>query len=113
MHYSQKYLGKEVTIKIDRPMWSRHPKWNFIYPINYGFVPDTKAPDGKELDGYVLGIFQPVKEFSWICIAIIHRTTDNDDKLVIVPKNKTYSDEQIKALTEFQESFFISEIIRN
>ena len=112
MHYSKKYLGQKVTVKIDRPMGSKHPKWSFIYPVNYGYIPNTKAPDGEKLDAYVLGVFEPQEEFTGICIAIIHRTNDNDDKLVIVPENKTYSDEQIRALTEFQESFFESEIIR-
>jgi len=45
-------------------------------------------------------------------IAIIHRTNDNDDKLIIAPENKNYTDEQIKALTEFQEQYFESVIIR-
>ena len=80
--------------------------------MNYGFVPDTKAPDGDELDAYVLGVFEPLEEFTGICIAIIHRTDDNDDKLVVVPKGVEYNDDQIRALTEFQEKFFKSEIIR-
>ncbi len=43
---------------------------------------------------------------------IIKRTNDNDDKLIVVPNDTEYSDEQIKALTEFQERFFESIIIR-
>ena len=35
--------------------------------------------------------------------SLIHRTDDNDDKLVIVPEGKEYSDDAINALTEFQE----------
>ena len=97
---------------IDRPFGSRHPRHGFIYPINYGFVPDTKAPDGEEIDAYVLGVFEPVQEFIGECIAIIHRRNDDDDKIVVTPKNVFYSDEQIKALIEFQERFFESEIIR-
>jgi len=113
MNYLNKYLGQEVTVKMDRPMGCKHPKWNFIYPVNYGYIPNTKAPDGEELDAYVLGVFEPKDEFTGICIAIIHRTNDNDDKLIVVPKNKSYSDEQIKALTEFQERYFESMIIRS
>ena len=37
---------------------------------------------------------------------------DNDDKLIIVPENKLYSNEAIRALTEFQERFFESVIIQ-
>jgi len=101
-----------VKVIIDRPFGSRHPRHGFIYPINYGFVPDTKAPDGEEIDAYVLGVFEPVQEFIGECIAIIHRRNDDDDKIVVTPKNVFYSDEQIKALIEFQERFFESEIIR-
>lgn len=105
------YLEKILTIKIDRPLGSKHPKHGFIYPVNYGYVPNTVSGDGEELDCYVLGVFEPLEEFTGKCIAIIHRTNDNDDKLIIVPKGRKYTKEQIQALTEFQEQYFESEII--
>ena len=103
---SQNYLGKMVNIKIDRPFGSKHPKHGFIYPLNYGYVPNTISGDNEELECYLLGVFEPVDEYTGKCIAVIHRTNDNDDKLVIVPENKSYSDEAIEALTEFQEQYF-------
>ena len=63
--------------------------------------------------GYVLGVFEPLETFRGKCIAIIHRLDDNDDKLIIVPENKSFSNQEIRALTEFQERFFKSEIIRD
>lgn len=107
------YLGKDIKIIIDRQMGTKHPKHGFIYPINYGYVPNTISGDGEELDAYLLGVFEPVKEYEGECIAIIHRTNDNDDKLIIVPKGKKYSDDAINALIEFQEQFFEHIIIRN
>lgn len=98
------YLNKKIFIKIDRPLGSKHPKHGFIYPVNYGFVPNTVSGDGEELDAYLLGVFDLVNEFEGRCIAIIHRTNDNDDKLVIVPDGKEYTDEQIDALVEFQDN---------
>ena len=106
------YIGKVIKISIDRPFGSKHPKHGFIYPVNYGFVPDTVSGDGEELDAYLLGVFEPVEEFEGECIAIVHRTNDNDDKLVVVPKGQSYSDDAINALTEFQERFFEHIIIR-
>jgi inorganic pyrophosphatase len=100
------YLGKNITIKIDRPFGSKHPKHGFIYPLNYGYVPGTINSDGEELDAYLLGVFYPVNEYTGKCIAIIHRTNDDDDKLIIVPEGKDYSDDAIDALTEFQEQYF-------
>ena len=33
------FLNKIVTVKVDRPMGSRHPRHGFIYPVNYGYIP--------------------------------------------------------------------------
>ncbi len=107
------YLNKTITVKIDRPIGSKHPEYGFIYPINYGFVPNTISNDGEELDCYILGIFEPLETFTGKCIAIIHRINDNDDKLVIVPENRYFSNNEIKVLTEFQERYFENKIIRN
>lgn len=108
---NEQYLGKIVNVTMDRPLGSKHPKHGFIYEVNYGFIPNTISGDGEELDAYVLGEHKPLKEFEGEVIAIIHRTND-DDKLVVVAKGKNYTDEQIRALTEFQEQWFTSVIIR-
>jgi len=108
---SVNYLGITITIQIDRPLGSPHPQHGFIYPVNYGFLPGTTAGDGEELDAYLLGVFEPVKLYTGVCIAVIHRLDDEDDKLVVAPHGSTYSPEQIRALTEFQERFFTSEIL--
>lgn len=108
-----KYLGKTIKVKIDRAMGSKHPKHDFVYPINYGYVPNTISGDGEELDCYILGVFEPLSEFIGECIAIIHRLNDNDDKLIIVPQNKKFSNKEIDSLVEFQERFFEHVIIRN
>ena len=105
------FLGKKVKVVMDRPIGSKHPKWNFIYPINYGYVPNTISGDGEELDAYIVGIFEPVEEYEGECIAAIHRLDDDDDKLVIAPEEKIYTKQQIEALVEFQERFFEHEII--
>ena len=107
------FLGKEVEVVMDRPLGSKHPKHGFVYPVNYGFIPNTVSGDGEELDAYVLGEFAPLKTYKSVVKAIIHRTNDDDDKLVVMPKDKNYNDDQIRALTEFQERFFDSVIIRD
>lgn len=106
------YLGKEVSIEIDRPLGTRHPKHDFMYMINYGYIPNTVSGDGEELDAYLLGEFEPVKESKGKVIAIIHRTNDDDDKLIVSKEGKEYSDDAIRALTEFQEKYFESIIVR-
>lgn len=106
------YLGKEVLVKTDRQLGTRHPKHGFMYMLNYGYIPNTVSGDGEELDAYLVGVYEPVEEFEGKVIAVIHRTNDDDDKLVVAPKDKEYSDDAIKALTEFQERFFESVIVR-
>ena len=113
MEYSKPYLGKVVTVKVDRPLGTKHPKHDYIYPINYGFVPHTKAPDGAELDVYILGVDNPVEEFKGKCIAIIHRTDDDDDKLIVCSDDQDFTDKEIRELTNFQEQWFKSEIVRS
>ena len=64
------------------------------------------------MDAYILGVFKPLETFTGRCIAVIQRSDDDDDKLVVTPVGKDYSDEQIFALTEFQERFFESSVTR-
>lgn len=109
---ARRFLGEIVEVRIDRPMGSRHPRHSDIYyPVNYGYVPGTLSPDDSELDVYVLGVFEPVESFTGRCIAIIHRTNNDDDKLIVVPDGVRYTRSQIRALTEFQERFFTSRLI--
>ena len=109
---SVSFLGKKVEVIMDRKMGSVHPKHGFIYPVNYGYVPNTMGGDGKELDCFIIGVFNPLTKYTGKCIAVIHRLNDNEDKLVIAPEGKDYSDDAIEALVEFQERWFEHELIR-
>lgn len=106
------YIGQIVKVKIDRPMGSKHPKHSFEYPVNYGYIPFTTSGDGEELDAYVLAVDEPLKEFIGCCIAVIHRTNDNDDKLIVVPKDVNLTDEDIEKSVAFQEKWFKHVLIR-
>jgi inorganic pyrophosphatase len=83
-----------------------------VYSVNYGYVPGVVAPDGEELDAYVLGVEEPLAEYTGRCIAIVHRLDDDDDKLVVVPEGVCLSDDDIRAQTAFQERFFDSRVLR-
>ncbi len=104
-------IGKMINVVMDRPLGSKHPKHGWVYPVNYGYVPNIISGDGEELDAYVLGETKPLEEFTGKVIAIIHRTNDDDDKL-IVTNGKNFTDEEIRKATNFQEQYFESEIIR-
>lgn len=110
-HKIRSLIGKRVKVIIDRPIGSKHPMWGFSYSLNYGFVQDIKGRDDEPLDAYLLGISEPLREYDGVCIAIIHRL-DDEDKLVVVPEGKQFTDEQIIILTGFQERYFRSVILR-
>jgi len=112
--YATRYLGRIVTLKIDRPLGSTHPDHEWLrYEVNYGYVPNTIAPDGEEVDAYVLGVDAPMSVFTGRCIAVICRKTDEDDKLVVVPDGMSpLTDEDIRAATRFAEHPHTSVIAR-
>ncbi len=107
------YIGQKVRVKIDRPKGSKHPKHGFEYPVNYGYIPFTTSGDGEELDAYVLGVDEPLEEFEGKCIAVIHRTNDDDDKLIVIPEGADWSDEEIEKAIMFQEKWFKHILMRN
>lgn len=109
---SRDFLDKDVKVVIDRQLGSKHHIFGNVYMLNYGYIPDTLSTDGAELDAFLVGVFKPVETFEGHVIAIIHRTNDNGDKLVVAPKVVNYSDDAIRALTEFQEKIFESIIVR-
>ena len=108
---AEKYIGEIVNVTTDRPLGTKHPKFDMVYEVNYGYVPDTKAPDGEEIDAYILGVDKPVNKFTGVCIAVVHRLDDDDDKLIVVPEGVTFSKNKILELVNFQEQHFKSEVI--
>ena len=106
------FLGRHVTVTVDRPLGSRHPRDGDLYLVNYGYLSGVIAPDGEDLDAYVLGVDVPLTTFSGQVIAIIHRADDDDDKLVVVPEGVELSDAQIIDAVAFQEQFFQSSVVR-
>ena len=109
------YLGKTVTVTVDRPIGSPHPNYpNTVYPVNYGYIEGVTASDGEEQDAYILGVDEPVGEFKGVVVGVICRENDNEDKWVVVPENLSgtsicWECNIVKAV-EFQEKFFKSKL---
>lgn len=106
----KKYLGKKVKIIIDQPYGTVYE--GTIYELNYGYVPNTTAPDGAGLDAYFLSSKEPLEEAEGVCIAIIHRLHDDDDKLILAAEGENYTNEQIESAVNFREKLFEHAIIR-
>lgn len=105
-------IGKNVTVTVDRPLGSAHPKYqDMIYPINYGYIGGLMAQDGEEQDAYILGVHEAVDTFTGHIIAVIKRSDDVEEKWVVCPENSTFTKDEIMEQIEFQEKYFNSEII--
>lgn len=105
-------IGRTVTVTIDRPLGSCHPKHKDIYyPINYGHVEGIMAADGEEQDAYVLGVDEAIDKFTGKIIAIVYRNNDVEEKWVAAPENVTFTKEEIREQIYFQEQYFDSEIV--
>lgn len=101
------YLGKTVKIEIDRPMGSTHPQYpNMVYPVNYGYIPGTEGGDGEEVDVYLLGVDQPVQEYTAKVVAVVYRSDDVEEKLVAVPEGMHWHADMIRRAIHFQERYF-------
>ena len=108
----KRFIGNHVTVTVDRPLGSRHPKHpDMIYPVNYGYIEGLHAPDGEEQDVYILGVNEPIEKFEGIVIAVIHRKDDVEDKLVAAPVGMKFTKSEIAAAVEFTEKYFDSEVI--
>lgn len=100
-------IGKTVTVIVDRPLGSYHPKHkDLYYPVNYGYIEGVMALDGEEQDAYILGVDKPVETFVGKVIAIIYRENDVEDKWVVVPKHLSFTKEEILKQVQFQEQYF-------
>ncbi|MDO9592612.1 MAG: inorganic pyrophosphatase [Firmicutes bacterium HGW-Firmicutes-10] len=105
-------IGEIVRVIIDRPLGSYHPEHKELYyPINYGYIDGIFSFDKEEQDAYVLGLNEPVDEFTGVIIAIVHRLNDIEDKWVVAPIDKSFTKSEIIEMIRFQEQYFQSDVI--
>lgn len=100
-----------INVIVDRPLGTKHPDYEMIYPVNYGYVEGVFAGDGEEQDAYILGVNEPVEKFCGNLIAIVHRLNDNEDKWVVAPDGMNFTPDEINNILYFQEQYFESEIL--
>ena len=104
----ESYLGKTLTIEIDRPIGYEHHKGEktLHYPINYGYSPGVLGGDDEELDVFLIGVDHPVSVYTGRIIGIVYRADDVEDKLVMAPIGQSYTAEEIAAAVYFQEKYY-------
>lgn len=105
-------IGKEITVTVDRPLGSVHPRYaNIVYPVNYGYVEGITGGDGEEQDVYILGIDRPIETFTGKVIAVVRRLNDDENKWITAPDGVSFTKEEITAAVYFQEKYFDFEVI--
>ena len=102
----KEWLGKEVTVTIDRPYGSFHPHYpDTQYPCNYGYVEEVLAKDGEFQDAYVCGVYEPLETFRGIVRAIIYRRNDVETKWIVISGNELSKKEVIDSVGEIEQYF--------
>ncbi len=107
------YLGRTVTVRIDRLLGSVHPRFHdMTYPVNYGFLPGTKSGDGMEIDAYILGLDAPAtSDVTGRVVAVLVRNNDAEDKLVIACDEIGRTASDILDAVAFCERYFDTKIL--
>ncbi|MDX1429789.1 MAG: inorganic diphosphatase [Rhodothermales bacterium] len=73
-------LIEDRGVEIDRHRGSRHPDHeSIIYPIDYGYVPDTMGSDGQPVDVFVGTADNGLVA---LIVTVDHRKKDREFKLI-------------------------------
>jgi inorganic pyrophosphatase len=103
---NQEMLGRTVTVTVDRPYGSLHPHYpDTEYPCNYGYVEEVLAGDGEFQDAYIIGVYEPVEQFTGVVTAIIYRRNDSESKWVVTKDGTCSKQEVIDAVGELEQYF--------
>jgi len=108
----RQYLGKTVTVVIDRPVGFHHVTKgvHLDYTVNYGYLPGVPGGDGEEQDVYILGIAEPLETFTGPIIGVVRRADDNEDKLIAAPEGMPFTAAEMAEAVHFVEQYFDSTI---
>ena len=85
-------------IVIDRPKGSLHPKWNWVYEANYGYLAGTSSADGEGIDVWV-GTSENQTANAVICI-VDGLQNDSEIKILISCTN-----EEIEKIYDLHNKF--------
>jgi inorganic pyrophosphatase len=88
-------LIDERGIAIDRPRGHAHPDYpDMIYPCDYGYIPDTSAPDGEAVDVFV----GATKTGLVGLIALTHQPSGVSEPKLLVDLTRTEADDLVAFL---------------
>ena len=107
----RQYIGKTVTVTVDRPYGSFHPHHpDVIYPLNYGYVDELISDDGEFQDAYVYGPKEPVETFRGIVSCIIYHK-DGPSRFVVTRPGEMIDREAVMNAVAFEEQYYDTRFI--
>lgn len=75
-------LVQTSEIIIDRPKSSRHPRYpEIIYPLDYGYLKDTRSADGEGIDCWIGMSHQHT--VTAVIVTVDERKRDSEIKLLL------------------------------
>ncbi|MDR1664370.1 MAG: inorganic pyrophosphatase [Clostridiales bacterium] len=74
-------LISKSEIFIDRPKGTKHPRFDFIYPLDYGYLKDTSAMDGGGIDVWRGSLSKPICDAVACTVDLLKK--DSEIKLLI------------------------------
>ena len=75
-------LVATCKINIDRPKGTSHPRYpSFFYPLDYGYLEDTRSPDGNGIDIWAGSL--PEKKVTAIVCTVDLIKRDSEVKLLL------------------------------
>lgn len=106
-------IGKIVTVVIERQYGSYHPTLeDVVLPYNFGYVKqDITMDDFQFQDAYVIGIQQPLDEFTGEVIGIIYHKEDEKSRWIVAPRGMVADHDAVIQLLGNEEQYFDTKII--
>ncbi|MDR1705607.1 MAG: inorganic pyrophosphatase [Clostridiales bacterium] len=74
-------LVADSNIVIDRPGGSKHPRFDFTYPLDYGYLENTKSMDGGGIDCWRGTLDEPLCDAVVCTVDLMKR--DSEIKILI------------------------------
>ncbi|MBR3348667.1 MAG: GNAT family N-acetyltransferase [Solobacterium sp.] len=102
----REYIGKTVTVIVDRPYGSFHPHHpDVLYPVNYGYVNELIDGDGEFQDAYVYGPQEPLESFKGTVAGIVYHK-DGPSRFIVTRTGETVDPKRIIETLAFEDQYY-------
>lgn len=106
------YLGKSVTVIVDRPYGSLDLRSDGEMTCNCGYVQQQiTMEDCDDIEARIVGIYEPCETFTGTVIGIIYHKEDSHLHLIVAPPAWTINKEEIITQVGMVEQYYHTRMI--